>query len=130
MIAITVSIEPYFAPMTPADSARAPKAKISETTFDYDTITVGDTVNRTVQLVNEGESELKILSAKPNCACIKLAPLTKKSLAKGESMPLSFSFNSVGMNGPDNHKIIIYSNSPFNSKLEVVMKGVVVPKQQ
>lgn len=126
MIAVTASVEPYFAPMTPADSAKAPKAKLSETVFDYDTIKAGDTLSRAVQLVNEGESELKILSAKSNCACIKLTPLTKKTLAKGESIPLQISFNSVGMSGPDNHKIIIYTNSPFNSKVEVILKGVIL----
>jgi hypothetical protein len=126
-IFISTIVEPYFAPLTSADSANAPRIKVSELVYDFAKAKEGTFVEHAVQITNTGKSDLKILSIKPACSCLG-AEMQKKVLAPGESAPLNLTYNTTRKGGPESKDVTLYTNDPFLSKLAITVKGEVVPQ--
>jgi len=126
-IFISTIVEPYFAPMTSADSANAPRIQIGEMVYDFGKAKEGTFVEHAVKITNTGKSDLKILSIKPSCSCLG-AEMQKKVLAPGESAPIQLTYNTTRKGGPESKDVTLYSNDPFLSKTAITVKGEVVPQ--
>lgn len=125
-IFISTVVEPYFAPLSAADSALAPRLKVSETVYNFNKVKEGQPVDHTIQVTNTGKSELKITAVKPACSCLG-AEIEKRNIAPGESTNLHLSYNTARKSGPESKDVTLYTNDPFMSKINITVKGEVIP---
>jgi hypothetical protein len=119
-------IEPNIPVLTAADSANAPRMLLSDSIFNYKTVHQGEIIQHPITVTNTGKSDLKILAVKTSCSCIG-AHAEKMKLAPGESTIIQATFNSTGKSGKDTHELIIYSNDPFLTKVQMDVTGETIP---
>lgn len=112
----------YFPPSQKSDLNEVPQLFVAQKEIDLREISSKSVVRRTVTLSNLGRRILEIRKIQGNCECLKIeAP--KESLAPGESMELSLTFDPVGRKGIDQRNIYIFSNDPINPVQLIVMKS-------
>lgn len=112
----------YFPPVQKSELNQLPQLLIGQKEVDLKEISPNSLVHRKVTLSNPGRSTLEIRKIQGNCDCLKIeAP--KQSLAPGESMELSLTFDPVGRKGIDQRNIYIFSNDPVNPVQLIVLKS-------
>jgi len=112
----------YFPPVQKSDLNDLPQLLIGQKEIDLKEISSKTVVRRTVTLTNPGRSSLEIRKIQGNCECLKIeAP--KDTLAPGESMELSLTFDPIGRKGIDQRNIYIFSNDPVNPVQLIVLKS-------
>ncbi|MGL4994118.1 MAG: DUF1573 domain-containing protein [Bacteroidales bacterium] len=113
-----------FSSLTSEQLMQAPRIEIDSTTFDFGSISEGEEINHTFRLKNVGKRTLKIRSHSSSCDCT-LLKLKTDSVGPGEFIDLTLYFNSKGKFGDQQRQIVIKTNDPNRSRLELWLTGKV-----
>ncbi|MCG3138153.1 MAG: hypothetical protein HJJLKODD_02013 [Phycisphaerae bacterium] len=114
----------------PADiPADAPKLRVEPLEQNLGTIRQGTSTEITYTLFNDGLTPLEIQRVRSDCGCT-VATLEKETLAPGEQIKLTATFDSSGRSGQQKKQIGIYSNDPrqpvimvsFTAEIEVLFR--------
>ena len=124
ILTVTATIEEAFVMATAEDSLQAPKARWSESGFDYGTIKQGDKVSHQFVVYNDGKKDLLIHKAKTTCSCLKTT-ISKTTVAAGDSSTVKVDFDSFGKDGKDSRKVDVYLNDYQKPNVTIEMKGEV-----
>lgn len=90
--------------------ANAPVIQFEEETFDFGTITEGDSVSHTFKFKNVGKSPLQINDVQVQCGCT-VASKPEKPVGVGQSDQIVVRFNSKGKAGTNKKFVTVYSNA-------------------
>lgn len=105
-----------------------PKITVQNTDYDFGNVVEGTLVKHTFTITNTGNDLLKISNVQPSCGCTAAKP-DKNELKPGESTKLKIEFNSEGRTGKQEKHIMIASNDPQNSSLNLKIFGMVEKKK-
>ncbi len=123
-LTVSATIEEDFASMSAEQKANAPKIVFSESTFEFEEIKQGETVEHTFTITNEGKSELIIRKVHASCGCTAVSP-EDTVVSAGGTTTMKVIFNSAGKVGKQNKTITVISNDPANSRSILWVKGIV-----
>lgn len=107
-----------------------PQISITPIEHNFGTINYGQTVEKTFQITDVGQKELKILSVSTSCGCTT-AKITRQIIQPGEKIELSVSYQTDAMTGAhakgdQERRIFIKSNDPDNPLAIVQIKAKVL----
>lgn len=102
--------------------------KFIEEVYDFGFVTEGEQVTHDFEFENNGSDTLKLLNVKPSCGCTT-PNWPRNPFLEGESGEIRVSYNSKGRVGRFQKYITVSSNAT-NAELKLVIKGVVVAKNQ
>jgi hypothetical protein len=123
-LSISATIEEDFSAMSEAEKANAPKLEFNEKTFNFGTITQGQSVEYVFQMKNAGKSDLVIRKTKASCGCTLVNP-SKSLLKPGETAELKVKFNSNGKLNRQNKSITVITNDPTQPQTTLRVTGMV-----
>ncbi len=123
-LSVSAKIIEDFSKLTPKQLADAPKLNFNSKVFDFGTLKEGQKKTYEFVLTNKGKSDLIIRKIKSSCGCTVVKPETK-IIKPGKSTKLVTTFNSAGKSGRQRKKIIITTNDPKNSSVNLNVIGVV-----
>jgi hypothetical protein len=121
---VFATLEDYFAPLSPEESAKAPKLQISESTVDFGRIKQNQASVKEVTVVNLGKSTLQVRAIQSNCTCI-VAESSDKTLKAGSSTTIRISFNPKDRKGTQQKSVTIYSSDPQNPVQRITLAAYV-----
>lgn len=121
-IVVSANIQEDFSKLTPEELANAPKAKFSESRFEFGSIKQGEVVEHDFMLENQGKSDLIIRKVRASCGCTAVKP-DKTLIKPGEQVPIHVKFNSRGRTGQQNKTVTVITNDPKNFKAILWIKG-------
>lgn len=107
---------------TPA--VAAPVIDADRTEYNYGQVDETTPVEFTFTLRNRGDAPLTISQVETSCGCTS-TQIGGKSLAPGESTPLTVRFNPRGRRGRQEKQVVISSNDPRQPKLMLKLVGTV-----
>jgi hypothetical protein len=102
-----------------------PKIAVEPDEYDFGTINQGDKVSHDFEILNQGNSELRILNVRGSCGCTAAIP-AKTNLQPGDSTKLTVVFNSAGKIGKQQKAVFIKTNDPSNSMYTLRFTGNVI----
>ena len=123
-MSVSAKIVEDFSKLSSAQLANAPKLSFSSKVFDFGTLKEGQSKTYDFILKNNGKSDLIIRKIKSSCGCAVVKP-ESKIIKPGESTILKTTFNSAGKNGRQRKKIIVTTNDPKNSSVNLNIIGLV-----
>jgi hypothetical protein len=123
-LSVTATIEESFLLATADDSLQAPKARWSESNYDYGRVKQGDKISHEFVVRNDGKKDLLIHKAKTSCSCLK-TNISKTTVAAGDSSIVKVDFDSFGKEGRDSRKVDVYLNDYLNPDVSIEIKGEV-----
>jgi len=107
------------------DAHAQAKLTANKSYFDFGSIKEGMNVPVKFKITNTGTKKVKIQEIRTFSSCVQSRPLTKNTLAPGESIELEYVFESLGYGGTSIDKQIeIHYN---NSALRLNVRGKVLP---
>ncbi len=110
------------------DTYAEPKLTANKSYFDFGSIREGMNVPVKFKITNTGTKKLKIQEILTFSSCVQSRPLTKNTLAPGESIELEYFFESLGYGGVSIDKQIeIHYNNSALSPLRLNVRGNVLP---
>lgn len=121
-ISVSATLEEDFSKLTDTERANAPKIDFDEKTFNFGSITQGESVDHVFQMKNIGKSDLVIHKTKASCGCTLVNP-SKKVLKPGETAELKVRFNSHGKLNRQNKSITIITNDPSQPQATLRVTG-------
>jgi hypothetical protein len=124
ILSISANIEEDFSNLSEAEKAKAPKIEFNENTFNFGTITQGQSVDYIFQFKNTGKSDLVIRKTKASCGCTVINP-SKSLLKPGETADLKVKFNSTGKLNRQNKSITVITNDPSQPQVTLRVTGMV-----
>ena len=83
----------------------------SEKSFDFGSMTQGETVLHTFTFTNTGNNKLRISNVETTCGCTTV-DYPKESIAPGGTGKIEVAFNSSGRYGKQYKEIRIFANIP------------------
>jgi hypothetical protein len=110
---VFATLEDYFPPLTPEESAKAPLLLLDGYTLDFGKIRPNTSVVREVQFRNNGKKDLSLKSVQGNCTCIT-ATSSKTAVKPGDSGSIRIAFDPQDRIGTQQKAVTIYSNDPRN----------------
>ncbi|PIE86243.1 MAG: hypothetical protein CSA05_01650 [Bacteroidia bacterium] len=123
-ITVSATISEDFSKLTEEEKAKAPLINFTEKSFDFGTLTQGQSITHEFEFKNAGKSDLMIREVKASCGCTAVKP-NKKQIAPGETATIKVTFNTRGKRGRQSKSITIISNDPQNSRTVLWIKGMV-----
>jgi hypothetical protein len=124
VFSVYLSIEEYFAPMTPEELAQAPKLTFDEPLHDFGRIKQGDVIEKVFSFRNDGKTTLSIRKTNSSCGCT-VASMEKTELLPGEVAKMTVKFNSAGRRGQQQKSITIFSNDPKAPTQRIMVKAFI-----
>ncbi len=121
----SVSIMPYFPPLSEKDLAKAPKAKFDKLRHDFGEVKSGELLKTTFKITNEGKQPLRILKTKTSCGCTVSKP-AKEVLKPGETTSIEVTFNTQGRSGLQRKTITVITNDPRQPRVLLQISANVV----
>ena len=121
---VFATLEDYFPPITPQETAKAPKLQISEATIDFGRIKQNQASVKEIKVVNLGKSSLQLRAIQSNCTCI-VTESTEKVLKAGASTTIKISFNPQDRKGTQQKSVTIYSSDPQNPVQRITLAAYV-----
>jgi hypothetical protein len=110
---VYATLEDYFPPLTPEESAKAPQLSLDTNTLDFGRIKPNAPSIREVQIRNNGKKELSLRAIQGNCTCITATP-SKNVVRPGDSSIIKIAFDPQDRLGTQQKAVTIYSNDPRN----------------
>ncbi len=107
---------------TQAHADGTPKIRFDQTTYDFGTTSLVQSVTGTFTFQNVGDAELQVQTPKPSCGCT-VAGVKPDRLKPGEKGELVFTLNLAGVRGPMEKSITVPSNDPQQPELNLAIKG-------
>ena len=123
-LTISANIQEDFSKLSDAQKAKAPRIEFDDKTFNFGTITQGESVDHTFTFKNTGKSDLIIRKTKASCGCTIVNP-ADKVIAPGATSTFAVRFNSRGKKGKQNKTITVITNDPENPSLILKVTGLV-----
>ncbi len=123
-VSVMAVINEYFPEMTAEELDEAPKLEVSERSYDFGKVTMGEQVEMEFVLSNSGKEKLLFRTLKSNCGCITYE-LKNKSIKKGKSQKLKVLFDTSDVRGNQYKSITIYSNDPVTPTQIITIRGTV-----
>lgn len=122
--AVFATIEDYFPPLSPTETAKAPKLQINGGAVDFGRIKQNQSSVREVSIMNIGKSALLLKSVQSNCTCI-ITEASAKTLKPGAGATIKISFNPQDRKGTQQKAITIYSSDPQNPVQRITLAAYV-----
>ncbi len=113
-LSVSATIEEDFGQLSEKELADAPNIQFEETTFNFGTLTQGESVTHEFKFKNAGKKDLIIRKTKASCGCTAIAPITEP-IKPGESSSIKVTFNSRGKRGKQNKTITVITNDPHDN---------------
>jgi thiol-disulfide isomerase/thioredoxin len=107
-----------------AGSMPTPRAIIDHPDHDFGAVWIGEKMNHTFVVNNEGDAPLRILEVKPACGCT-LAGSYDKVIAPGSSGSIPVSIDTKKFNGPFKKYVNIKTNDTQNAAFPCSLQGSV-----
>jgi hypothetical protein len=104
-----------------------PVISVEKPSFDFGVIHEGENVNHSYEIINTGNSDLRITRVYASCGCTAVEP-EKDLLKPGEKTSVMIEFNSTGRLGVQEKYVFINSNDPKQKELRLHFKADVQPK--
>ncbi len=125
-LSVSANLREDFSALTESERAKAPVIEFESTTFNFGTITEGESVSYTYKFKNTGKSNLIIRKIKASCGCTA-TQLDNNTIAPGETGSITVTFNSRGKKGQQNKSISVTTNDPDDarSRVSLWIKGKV-----
>jgi len=124
ILAVSAQLDEDFASWTPEKKARAPKAVLSEDSFNFGTITAGQKITHDFILKNTGKDPLVIRKISTTCGCTASKPGTYE-IQGGKETTIACSFDSRGKAGKQFQTVTLILNDPSASSLVIRLIGTV-----
>ena len=105
--------------------AQAPVISFDKVHHDFGHISPDRKVSAKYRVTNNGNAFLTISQVRPSCGCT-YTPLSKWSLAPGESTEIEAIFDPRGVKGPVRKSIEVVSDDPINPALTLTFEAEVV----
>ncbi|MFH0762220.1 MAG: DUF1573 domain-containing protein [Bacteroidota bacterium] len=124
LLAISALLEEDFSQLSAEKKANAPRAILSEESFNFGTITAGQMVTHDFVLKNAGTDPLIIRKISSTCGCTASVPETYE-IAGGKETIIKCSFDSRGKSGKQFQTVTLILNDPLASTLVLRFMGTV-----
>jgi hypothetical protein len=98
----------------------------SETAHDFGRVLDTCSLTHRFAFKNTGSAPLRIASVKASCGCTT-TELTQKELLPGEEASICVTFNPKGRKGKEQNHVLVQSNDPVKSSIELEITGEVIP---
>jgi len=98
--------------MVGVDAAAAPKAVVEPTKIDLGTIRMGETVEKSFTIRNEGDEPLEVSKIQSSCPCLTITQPDDPNIAPGQSQEFPFVYDSEDKHGERGATIAITTNDP------------------
>ena len=121
---ISATIEEDFTKLTAEGLERAPKAILSEESFNFGTITPGQKITHDFILKNEGTDPLIIRKVSTTCGCTASVP-DKYEIPGGDQTVIKCSFDSRGKAGKQFQTVTLIVNDPVKPTQVIRLIGSV-----
>ncbi len=108
-----------------ADDAPGPKAVASETVLDVGKVAVGQPIEATFEIANQGTAPLSITQVHPACGCT-VADFDK-SIAPGATGKVHAKVDTTSMAGPIAKAVTVFTDDPANPRIVLTVKATVQP---
>lgn len=95
------------------------------TVFDFGKVTKGTSVQKTIEISNEGSERLIVSNIKSNCSCLTI-PTTNLKLNTGDSYLLKIILDTSNLDGFQQKALHFYSNADNGSIQHYMIKANVV----
>jgi hypothetical protein len=145
-ITISANILEDFSSLSPKQKKKLPRIAFINETYDFDSIKEGDTASYSFEFINKGKSNLIIRKVKASCGCTATQIISdnpqKTSNKDGENSSnleyiykkgtggrINVVFNSAGRKGEQQKSIVVVTNDPENSVINLNIKGKVLEKK-
>ncbi len=128
-VAVAVLVSSAWAQDKGAKTEAAPKGpriRVEPATFDFGKALPGKTLGTEFSLRNFGSEDLVIQSVSTTCGCTA-ALMDSKVIKPGRTTPLRVSLETREYSGKVERKILVRSNDPTTSLLEIKVHVTVVP---
>ncbi len=102
-----------------------PLLKTDKDTIQYDTIIQHSNTSKVITVSNKGGAPLKIYNVRSSCG-VSVPSWQRLPINPGENGYIRFSYNS-SYPGNIDHKLIIHSNCPENTKI-INLIGFIIPE--
>ena len=113
-LALCVAGGAFAADEPPVARPAGPSARFAENEIDYGDLLQGEIVEREVLIHNDGQSELQITKATPNCGCTEVTSFPSTIAPGGQGM-LRFTINSKKIKpGSGRKRIRLDTNNPID----------------
>lgn len=124
LLAVSAQLEEDFSKWSPEKKATAPRAVISEESFNFGTIKAGEKITHDFVLKNTGTDPLIIRKISTTCGCTASVPETYE-IAGGKETLIKCSFDSRGKLGKQFQTVTLVLNDPMASTLVLRFMGTV-----
>lgn len=123
-IALAGTVFEYFEAVPKSMEKVVPKLQLSEVDIDFREISSAKVVQRTVQLLNQGQEPLLIRKIITSCECV-VVELQSDEIRPGDKTDLQFRFNPQGRRGIDHKHITLYTNDPITPVRTITLRSTI-----
>ncbi len=114
------------APMLPAFAADGqPVAVIAEPIFDAGEVPVGEQVDVTFEIGNDGDAPLRITQVRPACGCTVVE--YDEVIEPGETGKIQASLDTTSIVGPNTKAITVITDDPVTPRIQLTIQSDVKP---
>ncbi|MCF8260592.1 MAG: DUF1573 domain-containing protein [Melioribacteraceae bacterium] len=99
---------------------KLPELKLVQSKVDFGDVVEGDIVDTEIELINNGEFDLKISDVKTSCGCTA-ALLSSEKLSPGEKGTLKIELDTNDRVGKMTRTITLFTNDPKNSRAVITV---------
>ncbi len=108
-----------------ADEAAGPKAVVAESVIDVGKVPVGQLVEATFTIANQGTAPLSITQVQPACGCTVAD--YDKTIAPGKTGAVRAKVDTTSMAGPIAKAVTVFTDDPANPRIVLTVKALVRP---
>ncbi len=127
-IQISATIKEIF---TAQQLVNPPEITFETTTFDFDTLQEGQSIDYIFKYTNTGKSDLLIRKTSTSCGCTAVN-MSKDPVAPGKTGEIKITFNSNGKPNKQVKTVTVITNCPNEKMNKITLKisGFVIPKSK
>jgi len=125
--ALAMSVIAIAAAPASAKSKKTPRIAVEPPSFDFGRVPVQRVAQKEFTIRNFGKKDLVIESVSTTCGCA-VAHLETKVLKPGRTTPMKVHLETGTGRGELSRSVLVRSNDPTRSVLEVKLRATVVPE--
>ncbi|HEY7515650.1 MAG TPA: DUF1573 domain-containing protein [Vicinamibacteria bacterium] len=128
-VALLAALAPASAQESKKEDAAGPRLVVQPASFDFGKAVQNKTLNKEFSIRNFGSADLVIENVSTTCGCTA-ALLADKVIKPGSTSPLRVSLETRTYSGKVERTVLIRSNDPAASTVEVKVSVLVVPPEK
>jgi len=101
-----------------------PGVVIKPDSFDLKDVLANQVYKSRFSIYNTGKTAIEILDVRPDCGCTDVI-YKDRNIAPGESLGISFSFKTIGLDGVVKKRITVYTNDPVDRKRSFILSATI-----